>query len=74
MLMNGFDGTARESFDALTEALNSCRSVLYEEYYRLHGARLLYEGEDILDRIDSINKAIRGLCKVNSDMEDAGIE
>lgn len=74
MLMNGYDGTARESFDALNSALESCRSTLYEKYYSLHGAQLMYDGEELLDRIDSINKAIRGLCKVNSDMEDAGIE
>lgn len=72
--MNGFDGTAREAFNDLSNALESCRSTLNDQYYSLHGARLMYDGEEILDKIDSINKAIRALCKVNSHMEDAGIE
>lgn len=72
--MNGFDGTAREAFDELSDALESCRSALYDTYFQLHVRQLKSEGEEILEKIDSVNLAIRTLATVNAHMEDAGIE
>lgn len=72
--MNGFDGEAREAFKALSDALESCRSVLRDRYNELSGFELKANGEALLEKIDSVSCAIRALGAVNSYMEDAGIE
>ena len=72
--MNGWDGKAREAFTELSDALEKCRSALYDTYSQLHGRRLESEGQGILEKIDSVSRAIRDLGSVNMNMEDAGIE
>lgn len=66
--------SAREAFNDLNDALETYRLELYDHYYSLHGIELKQKGDGILEQIDSVNGAIRALIKVNSEMEDAGIE
>ena len=72
--MNGFDGQAREAFNVLSDSLNTCRNLLWQKYKELPAYKLEGDGADLLERVDSLDKAIRGLYAINNDMEDAGIE
>ena len=72
--MNGYDGVAREAFEELRSSLSTCRDLLMMHYWALPSYRLEDDGQDILEKVNSIDKALNGLNAVNNDMEDAGIE
>ena len=71
--MNGYDGMARESFNELTEALTKCKESLINDYQSLSNGEREITGENILEKIKSIESALGGLRIIGYRMEDAGI-
>lgn len=71
--MNGYDGMARDSFNELTEALTKCKESLSNDYQSLSNGEKEITGENIQEKIDSIESALKYLQIVGYRMEDAGI-
>lgn len=71
--MNGYDGLARDSLNELIEALNKCKESLSNDYQSLSNGEEEITGESILEKIDSIESALKYLQIVGYRMEDAGI-
>lgn len=71
--MNGYDGMARDSFNDLNEALTKCKESLINDYQSLSNGEREITGENILEKIKSIESALDGLKVIGYRMEDAGI-
>lgn len=72
--MSALKDTVREAYTDLSEALTKCREDMWERYKVLPARSLEYEGQTLLEEIDSLDRAINCLATVNNYMEDAGIE
>ena len=71
--MNGYDGLARDSLNELIEALTKCKESLSNDYQSLSNGEEEITGESILEKIDSIESALKYLQIVGNRMEDAGV-